>query len=71
MEGRFGAFRTLLGGLTILIKGWFKGMSEKFLSLKLGKLLVLAGTDRLDKTLTIAQMQGLFCLMQENSRWRL
>lgn len=37
---------------------WFEGMSEKFLSVRGAKLLVLAGTDRLDKPLMIAQMQG-------------
>ncbi|KAJ3217442.1 hypothetical protein HDU67_007912 [Dinochytrium kinnereticum] len=39
---------------------WFTNLSEKFLSVKAGRLLVLAGTDRLDKPLTIAQMQGKF-----------
>lgn len=33
-------------------------MSEMFLSVKAAKLLILAGTDRLDKALTIGQMQG-------------
>ncbi|ETN71334.1 hypothetical protein NECAME_14253 [Necator americanus] len=40
--------------------GWFKGLSAKFLSCSPPKLLVLAGVDRLDKDLTIAQMQGKF-----------
>jgi protein phosphatase methylesterase 1 len=31
-----------------------------FLKIKSPKLLLLAGTDRLDKELTIAQMQGKF-----------
>ena len=35
-------------------------MSKKFLSVRAAKLLVLAGTDRLDTELTIAQMQGKF-----------
>jgi protein phosphatase methylesterase 1 len=39
---------------------WFVGLSRKFLDAKGGKLLILAGTDRLDKELLIAQMQGLF-----------
>ncbi|KAJ9048066.1 Protein phosphatase methylesterase 1, variant 2 [Entomophthora muscae] len=38
--------------------GWFTGLSEHFLSAKAPKLLLLAGTDRLDKTLMIAHMQG-------------
>ena len=37
---------------------WFQGLSEKFLNSGTAKLLVLAGTDRLDKPLIIGQMQG-------------
>ncbi|KAJ1355540.1 hypothetical protein KIN20_012986 [Parelaphostrongylus tenuis] len=40
--------------------GWFQGLSSKFLSCSPPKLLVLAGVDRLDKELMIAQMQGKF-----------
>ncbi|KAL4373824.1 hypothetical protein AHAS_Ahas05G0120400 [Arachis hypogaea] len=36
------------------------GLSDKFLSCPVPKLLLLAGTDRLDKSLTIGQMQGKF-----------
>lgn len=39
-------------------QGWFVGLSKKFLEARGGKLLLLAGTDRLDKELTIGQMQG-------------
>jgi protein phosphatase methylesterase 1 len=39
-------------------EGWFKGLSKLFLSTRMPKLLLLAGIDRLDKELTIAQMQG-------------
>jgi len=39
---------------------WFTGLSETFLNVRALKLLVLAGTDRLDKPLTIGQMQGKF-----------
>lgn len=39
---------------------WFRGMTNKFLSVPVPKLLVLAGIDRLDKDLTIGQMQGKF-----------
>jgi protein phosphatase methylesterase 1 len=41
---------------------WFGGMSSKFLSSHGGKLLLLAGTDRLDKELMIGQMQGKYQL---------
>ncbi|KAF3447420.1 hypothetical protein FNV43_RR12606 [Rhamnella rubrinervis] len=39
---------------------WYEGLSEKFLSCPVPKLLLLAGTDRLDRALTIGQMQGKF-----------
>ncbi|KAL7754323.1 Protein phosphatase methylesterase 1 [Sorochytrium milnesiophthora] len=39
---------------------WFQGLSAKFLACRAAKVLVLAGTDRLDKDLTIGQMQGKF-----------
>jgi len=41
-------------------RGWFQGLSTEFLSAPVAKLLILAGSDRLDKDLTIAQMQGKF-----------
>ncbi|XP_058201025.1 uncharacterized protein LOC131315834 isoform X2 [Rhododendron vialii] len=41
-------------------RGWYEGLSEKFLSCPAPKLLLLAGTDRLDRPLTIGQMQGKF-----------
>lgn len=40
--------------------GWFQGLSEKFLNLRVPKLLLLANIDGLDRTLTIGQMQGKF-----------
>ncbi|KAL4647792.1 protein phosphatase methylesterase 1-like [Arapaima gigas] len=40
--------------------GWFRGLSALFLSCPIPKLLLLAGVDRLDKDLTIGQMQGKF-----------
>lgn len=43
--------------------GWFTDLSKHFLMTKAAKLLILAGTDRLDKDLTIAQMQGKFQLV--------
>ncbi|KAI8390339.1 Alpha/Beta hydrolase protein [Blakeslea trispora] len=41
---------------------WFQDLSQKFLSFPTAKLLLLAGTDTLDKPLMIAQMQGKFQL---------
>eukprot|EP00999_Lentomonas_sp_LEN2_P002545 NODE_428_length_1515_cov_92.247839_g396_i0.p1 GENE.NODE_428_length_1515_cov_92.247839_g396_i0~~NODE_428_length_1515_cov_92.247839_g396_i0.p1 ORF type:complete len:363 (-),score=29.11 NODE_428_length_1515_cov_92.247839_g396_i0:288-1376(-) len=41
---------------------WFEGLSDSFLGSSVPKLLLLAGMDRLDKTLTVAQMQGKFQL---------
>ena len=41
---------------------WFTGMDDAFLSAPCPKMLMLAGTERLDKKLTIAQMQGKFQL---------
>jgi len=41
---------------------WFTGLSSSFLGGKAAKLLILAGTDRLDKELMIGQMQGKFQL---------
>lgn len=43
-------------------RGWFEGLSSKFLSVAAPKLLLLAGVDRLDKDLTVGQMQGKFQL---------
>jgi len=39
---------------------WYTGLSEKFLSVRVPKQLILFGSDRLDKTLMIGQMQGKF-----------
>ena len=51
-------WRTDLGGTQPFWEDWFKGLSKKFLEARGGKLLLLAGTDRLDTELTIGQMQG-------------
>lgn len=56
-EGRW-AWRTDLSSTEAYWENWFTGMSSKFLNGKGAKLLVLAGTDRLDKELMIGQMQG-------------
>ncbi|XP_077399522.1 protein phosphatase methylesterase 1-like isoform X2 [Vanacampus margaritifer] len=42
--------------------GWFRGTSNLFLGCHLPKLLLLAGIDRLDRDLTIGQMQGKFMM---------
>ncbi|RTG91432.1 uncharacterized protein DC041_0007335 [Schistosoma bovis] len=39
-------------------QGWFSGLSKLFLSIPEPKLLLLADADRLDKDLTIGQMQA-------------
>ena len=48
------------GTYTDNFTGWFQGLSGAFLSARTARLLVLAGTDRLDKELMIGQMQGKF-----------
>jgi protein phosphatase methylesterase 1 len=51
-------WRTNLAATQPFWEDWFVGLSKKFLGAKGGKLLLLAGTDRLDTELTIGQMQG-------------
>ncbi len=51
-------WRTNLAATQPFWEGWFVGLSKKFLGAKGGKMLLLAGTDRLDTELTIGQMQG-------------
>jgi protein phosphatase methylesterase 1 len=51
-------WRTDLASTQPFWENWFVGLSKKFLSSRGGKLLLLAGTDRLDTELTIGQMQG-------------
>lgn len=43
--------------------GWFHGLSQIFLDIHIPKLLLTAEKERLDKELTIAQMQGKFKLV--------
>jgi len=43
-------------------RDWFVGLSELFLKAPVSKMLMLADTDRLDKPLTIGQMQGKYQL---------
>lgn len=51
-------WRTNLSATKPFWENWFVGLSKKFLEARGGKLLLLAGTDRLDKELMIGQMQG-------------
>lgn len=56
-------WRTNLSKTQPYWSGWFDGLSEQMLSAPVqGKFLLLAGIDRLDKTLTIGQMQGKFMM---------
>jgi len=56
-------YRTPLEETEKYWKGWYLGLSEKFLSCTVQKQLLLAGTDRLDRSLTIGQMQGKFQML--------
>ncbi|KAF9449758.1 protein phosphatase methylesterase [Macrolepiota fuliginosa MF-IS2] len=56
-------WRTPLRSTAPYWQSWFLGLSNKFLSARTARLLVLAGTDRLDKELMIGQMQGKFQLV--------
>ncbi|THH10050.1 hypothetical protein EW145_g1601 [Phellinidium pouzarii] len=53
-------WRTPLRSTAQYWESWFLGLSSKFLAVRAARLLVLAGTDRLDKELMIGQMQGKF-----------
>jgi protein phosphatase methylesterase 1 len=60
-------WRTNLGATQPYWEDWFVGLSKKFLEARGGKMLLLAGTDRLDTELTIGQMQGTFgCSLAES-----
>nr|SVE73608.1 EOG090X07NZ [Daphnia atkinsoni] len=48
--------------------GWFHGLSATFLAIPVAKLLLLAGIDRLDRELTIGQMQGYYNLFFVRTR---
>lgn len=61
-------WRTNLAETKPFWEDWFVGLSRKFLEARGGKLLLLAGTDRLDKELMIGQMQGLLLVSPLNSR---
>lgn len=61
-SGRY-TWRTKLEDSEPYWKDWYDGLSETFLRCPVPKLLLLAGTDRLDRPLTIAQMQGKFQML--------
>ncbi|KAH9902379.1 protein phosphatase methylesterase [Cubamyces lactineus] len=56
-------WRTSLRSTAPYWTSWFTGLSGKFLSARTARLLILAGTERLDKELMIGQMQGKFQLV--------
>ena len=60
-------WRTDLARTQPFWEGWFGGLSGKFLRGRGGKMLLLAGTDRLDTELTIGQMQGWFSFLFSSS----
>lgn len=49
-------WRTDLLGTEPYWEGWYKGLSQRFLSTKCARLLVLAGQERLDRELMVGQM---------------
>ncbi|VDB87305.1 unnamed protein product [Peniophora sp. CBMAI 1063] len=60
LRARAFTWRTPLGTTGPYWESWFRGLSASFLSARTARLLVLAGTDRLDRELMIGQMQGKF-----------
>ncbi|KDQ09944.1 hypothetical protein BOTBODRAFT_178673 [Botryobasidium botryosum FD-172 SS1] len=56
-------WRTPLRSTAPFWDGWYGGLSSKFLAVRTARLLILAGAERLDKTLMIGQMQGKFQLV--------
>jgi protein phosphatase methylesterase 1 len=67
-DGEKWTWRTDLSRTEAYWQNWFNGMSGKFLSGRGAKLLLLAGTDRLDKELMIGQMQGKSRNSRDNKR---
>jgi protein phosphatase methylesterase 1 len=59
-EAEWWVWKTDLAATQPFWEGWFAGLSKKFLEARGGKLLLLAGTDRLDKELMIGHMQGMY-----------
>lgn len=63
LPGQGYTWRTDLSATSSWWPEWFHSLSSKFLTGRGAKLLILAGTDRLDKELMIGQMQGKFQLV--------
>ncbi|KIK88461.1 hypothetical protein PAXRUDRAFT_831805 [Paxillus rubicundulus Ve08.2h10] len=61
-------WRTPLRSTAPYWNSWFSSLSTLFLSLRTGRLLILAGRERLDTTLEIGHMQGKFQLQVMDSR---
>jgi protein phosphatase methylesterase 1 len=59
---KFYKFKTNLMASKKYWNDWFIGLTKSFLSIKVPKTLMLAGIERMDKDLTIAQMQGKYKL---------
>ena len=53
-------FRTDLQRTRGFWEGWFRGMNNAFLGVHAPKELIIAGSDRTDRQMMIAQMQGKF-----------
>ncbi|KAG5495391.1 hypothetical protein GH5_03052 [Leishmania sp. Ghana 2012 LV757] len=53
-------WRTNIRKMESVWGGWFTGLDEAFISLPCAKMLCTANAERLDKALTVAQMQGKF-----------
>ncbi|KPI90876.1 hypothetical protein ABL78_0109 [Leptomonas seymouri] len=59
-ETKLWHWRTDLRKMESVWGGWFTGLDEAFVSLPCAKMLCTANAERLDKALTVAQMQGKF-----------
>ena len=63
---KYFAWRTDLMATKPYWTGWFENLTQQFLDLKVPKQLLLAGSERMDKELTIAQMEGKFKMVVVN-----
>ncbi|KAF8838027.1 protein phosphatase methylesterase [Paxillus ammoniavirescens] len=61
-------WRTPLKSTAPYWNSWFSSLSTLFLSVRTGRLLILAGRERLDTTLEIGHMQGKFQLQVMDGR---
>jgi protein phosphatase methylesterase 1 len=58
-DGKY-VWKTDLKASKVHWEGWFKGMNEKFLATHTAKQIIFAASERMDKELTVANMQGKF-----------